>query len=58
MSSERQWYWPPGWGYERMVNATDEEMETLPQEQADTFGEGLRAHLGKAALEDFQAESY
>ncbi len=41
-----------------MLNATDEESETLTQEQRDTFREGLRADLGEAGLEDFQVESY
>ncbi|KAF7503597.1 hypothetical protein GJ744_003580 [Endocarpon pusillum] len=58
MSNETPWYYPPGWDRERMLNASDEESETLTQEQRDTFREGLRAHLGDAGLEDFRAESY
>ena len=58
MSNETPWYYPPGWDRERMLNATDEERETLTQEQRDTFREGLRADLGEAGLEDFQVETY
>lgn len=58
MSNAAPWYYPPGWDRERMLNATDEESETLSQEQRDTFREGLRADLGEAGLDEFRAESY
>jgi hypothetical protein len=58
MSNETLWYYPPGWDRERMLNADDEESETLTQEQLDTFREGLRADLGEAGLEAFQVESF
>jgi hypothetical protein len=58
MSNESPWYYPPGWDRERMLNADDEESETLTQEQLDTFRQGLRADLGEAGLEAFQVESF
>lgn len=56
MSSEIPWYYPPGWDRERMLNADDEESESLTQEQLEIFHKGLRADLGEAELEEFQME--
>lgn len=58
MSNETPWYYPPGWDRERMLNADDEESETLTPEQLDTFRQGLRVELGKTGMEEFQMESF
>lgn len=58
MSNETPWYYPPGWDRERMLNADDEESETLTPEQLDTFRQGLRVELDETGMEEFQMESF
>jgi hypothetical protein len=58
MSNETPWYYPPGWDRERMLNADDEESETLTPEQLATFRQGLRVELGETGMEEFQTESF
>lgn len=58
MANETPWYYPHGWDRERMLNADDDESETLTPEQLETFRQGLRLELGEAGMEDFQVESF
>lgn len=41
-----------------MLNADDEESETLTPEQLGTFHQGLRVELGETGIGEFKMESF
>lgn len=49
-------YYPPGWDAERWQTATDEEFDTLTEEDFERFHTGIRAHLGEDGAEKFFEE--
>jgi hypothetical protein len=40
-------YWPPGWNYKRISEATHEELATIPEEEMEKMRAGIREALGE-----------